>query len=83
MFDLRFKVLDDDFAAIYQPIGKCEIFYAYKKDDYLVYEIIDGLFGQPSPANWDTSDYAVLMRNKSEKILQRLIDEGKIELLED
>ena len=82
MFGKEFEVLEE-FPIIYQPIGKYEIFYVVIKNGILEYEIIDGVFGQPSPANWDTSDYAELMRKKSSNILQKLVDEGKLKLLEE
>ena len=82
MFGKEFEVLEE-FPIIYQPIGKYEIFYVVIKNGILEYEIIDGVFGQPSPANWDTSDYAELMRKKSSDILQKLVDEGKLKLLEE
>lgn len=83
MFGKQFKVLEENMAVVYQPIGKFEIFYAYTKDGMLEYEIIDGLFGQPSPANWDDSPYAERMRNKVSDYLQKMVDEHKIELLEE
>lgn len=82
MFGKEFEVLEE-FPIIFQPIGKYEIFHAVNKNGILEYEIIDGVFGQPSPANWDTSDYAELMRKKSSNILQKLVDEGKLKLLEE
>jgi hypothetical protein len=81
MFGKEFRVLEMPMTVIYQPIGKYEIFYAHEKDGVLEYEIIDGLFGQPSPANWDESEYAQLMREKSSKLLQGMIDKGIIELI--
>ena len=81
MFGKEFRVLEMPMAVVYQPIGKYEIFYAYEKDGMLEYEIIDGLFGQPSPANWDESEYAQLMREKSSKLLQGMLDKGIIELI--
>jgi hypothetical protein len=81
MFGKEFRVLEMPMTVIYQPIGKYEIFYAHEKDGMLEYEIIDGLFGQPSPANWDESEYAQLMREKSSKLLQGMLDKGIIELI--
>lgn len=81
MFGKEFRVLEMPMTVIYQPIGKYEIFYAHEKDGMLEYEILDGLFGQPSPANWDESEYAQLMREKSSKLLQGMIDKGIIELI--
>ncbi len=83
MFGKEFKVLQVPMVVVYQPIGKYEIFYAHEKNGMLEYEILDGLFGQPSPANWDESEYAQLMREKSSKLLQGMLDKGIIELLED
>lgn len=81
MFGKEFRVLEMPMTVIYQPIGKYEIFYAHEKDGMLEYEILDGLFGQPSPANWDESEYAQLMREKSSKLLQGMLDKGIIELI--
>ena len=81
MFGKEFRVLEMPMTVVYQPIGKYEIFYAHEKDGMLEYEIIDGLFGQPSPANWDDSEYAQLMREKSSKLLQGMLDKGIIELI--
>ena len=81
MFGKEFRVLEIPMTVIYQPIGKYEIFYAHEKNGMLEYEILDGLFGQPSPANWDESEYAQLMREKSSKLLQGMLDKGIIELI--
>lgn len=83
MFGKEFKVLQSPMVVVYQPIGKYEIFYAHEKNGMLEYEILDKLFGQPSPANWDDSEYAHLMREKSTKLLEDIIEKGIIELLED
>lgn len=83
MFGKEFKVLQVPMVVVYQPIGKYEIFYAHEKNGMLEYEILDGLFGQPSPANWDESEYAQLMREKSSNLLKGMIEKGIIELLED
>jgi len=83
MFGKEFKVLQLPMVVVYQPIGKYEIFYAREKNGMLEYEILDGLFGQPSPANWDESEYAQLMREKSSNLLKGMIEKGIIELLED
>ena len=82
MFGKEFEVLEE-FPIIYQPIGKYEIFYAVIKNGTLEYEIIDGVFGQPSPANWDESEYAQLMRKKASEILQKMIEANIIKLMED
>ena len=79
MFGKEFRVLEMPMTVVYQPIGKYEIFYAHEKNGMLEYEILDGLFGQPSPANWDKSSYAKLMRSIASDYLQKMIDEGKIE----
>ena len=81
MFGKEFRVLEMPMTVVYQPIGKYEIFYAREKDGMLEYEILDGLFGQPSPANWDESEYAQLMREKSSKLLQGMLDKGVIEII--
>ena len=83
MFGKEFVVLQLPMVVVYQPIGKYEIFYAHEKNGMLEYEILDGLFGQPSPANWDESEYAQLMRKKASKILQRMIEENIIKLMEE
>ena len=83
MFGKEFKVLQLPMIVVYQPIGKYEIFYAHEKNGMLEYEILDGLFCQPSPANWDESEYAQLMREKSSNLLKGMIEKGIIELLED
>lgn len=83
MFGKEFKVLQSPMIVVYQPIGKYEIFYAHEKNGMLEYEILDGLFGHPSPANWDESEYAKLMREKASNLLKGMIEKGIIELLED
>ena len=83
MFGKEFVVLQLPMVVVYQPIGKYEIFYAHEKNGMLEYEILDGLFGQPSSANWDESEYAQLMRKKASKILQRMIEENIIKLMEE
>ena len=83
MFGKKFKVLQLPMVVVYQPIGKYEIFYAHEKNGMLEYEILDGLFGQPSPANWDESEYAQSMRKKATNLLKGMIEKGIIELLED
>ena len=83
MFGKEFKVLKIPMDAIYQSIGKYEVFYAHEKNGMLEYEILDKLFGQPSPANWDKSSYAKLMRSIASDELQKLIDNGIIEISED
>ena len=82
MFGNKFRVIKD-FKPIYKRIGDFEVFYAYEKNGKLEYEILDDLFGQPSPANWDKSSYAKLLRSIVSSDLQRLIDENIIEILED
>lgn len=82
MFGKEFKVVKE-FEPIFKNIGNYEEFYAYEKDGELEYGILDPAFGQPSPANWDKSSYAKLMRSIASDYLQKMIDEGKIELLED
>ena len=83
MFGKEFKVLQLPMVVVYQPIGKYEIFYAHEKNGMLEYEILDDLFGQPSPANWDDSPYAKLMRSIASDELQKLIDNGIIKISED
>lgn len=81
MFGKEFKVLKIPMDAIYQSIGKYEVFYAREKNGILEYEILDKLFGQPSPANWDDSSYAKLMRSIASDELKRLVSEGIIEII--
>ena len=81
MFGKDFKVLQIPMDSIYKAISQYEAFYAYEENGMLEYEILDGLFGQPSPANWDESEYAQLMREKSSKLLQGMLDKGIIELI--
>lgn len=81
MFGKEFKVLKIPMDAIYQSIGKYEVFYAHEKNGILEYEILDKLFGQPSPANWDDSSYAKLMRSIASDELKRLVSEGIIEII--
>ena len=83
MFGKDFKVLQIPMDSIYKAIGKYEVFYAHEKNGILEYEILDKLFGQPSPANWDDSEYAYLMREKSSKLLQKMIEANVIKLMED
>ena len=82
MFGKEFRVAKE-FEPIFLNIGRYEEFYAYEKEGELEYGILDPIFGQPSPANWDKSSYAKLMRSIASDYLQKMIDEGKIELLED
>lgn len=81
MFGKEFKVLKIPMDAIYQSIGKYEVFYAHEKNGILEYEILDKLFGQPSPANWDESSYAKLIRSIASDELKRLVSEGIIEII--
>ena len=81
MFGKDFKVLQIPMDSIYQSIGKYEVFYAHEKNGILEYEILDKLFGQPSPANWDDSSYAKLMRSIASDELKRLVSEGIIEII--
>lgn len=80
MFGKEFKVIKE-FKPIYKKISDYEAFYAYEKDGKFEYEILDDLFGQPSPANWDKSSYAKLMRSIVSDELKRLVSEGIIEII--
>ena len=80
LFGKDFKVVKK-FKSIFKSIGKYEEFYAFEKDGKLEYCILDSLFGQPSPANWDDSLYAGMMRACAEEILQELVDNGNIEII--
>ena len=81
IFGKKFRVIKE-FSSIFIKIGDYEEFYAYEKDGELEYGILDPLFGQPSPANWDESSYAKLMRSIASDYLQTMVNEGKIELLD-
>jgi hypothetical protein len=82
LFGKRFEVIND-IEPIFKRMGNYEEFYAFNKDGELEYEILDPIFGQPSPANWDKSSYAKLMRSIASDFLQEMIDKGNIKLLED
>ena len=82
MFGKNFIVVKE-LKPIYKKIGDFEALYVYEKNGELEYEILDDLFGQPSPANWDESSYAKLMRSIVSDELQKLIDEGVIKISED
>lgn len=84
MFGKDFKILKEiprEFC--YKKIGIDYPEHLYLKDDNgeLDYCIMDDNFGQPSPANHSSSDYAQLMRHKSSEILQTLIDNEYIEVI--
>lgn len=81
LFGKSFKVIKN-FNSIFKKIGRYEEFYAFEKDGELEYCILDSLFGQPSLANWDESEYAKEMRNLSEECLQELLNGGYIEIIE-
>lgn len=81
MFGKEFEVIKE-FKPVFKMIGKYEEFYAYEKDGGLEYGILDNVFGQPSPANWDESEYAQLMRKKASEILQKMIEANVIKLME-
>ena len=81
MFGKDFKVLQIPMVTVYKAISKYEVFYAYEENGMLKYEILDDLFGQPSPANWDDSPYAKLMRSIASDELERLVSEGIIEII--
>ena len=80
LFGLEFRLIKE-FTPIYKKIGDYEAFYAHEKDGKFEYEILDDLFGQPSPANWDDSSYAKLMRSIASDELKRLVSEGIIEII--
>ena len=82
MFGSEFKIIKE-FKPVFKMIGKYEEFYAYEKDDKFEYGILDSVFGQPSPANWDESEYAQLMRKKASEILQKMIEENIMKLIEE
>ena len=80
LFGLEFRLIKE-FKPIYKKIGNYEAFYAHEKDGKFEYEILDDLFGQPSPANWDDSSYAKLIRSIASDELKRLVSEGIIEII--
>lgn len=80
LFGKDFKVIKD-FKPIFLKIGKFEEFYAHIVDGKLEYEILDSLFGQPSPSNWDEGEYSQKRREKASRILQYLLDNRYIELM--
>lgn len=82
MFEKRFEVIRS-FGSIYKRIGKYEYAYIYEQDGYVEFEIVDDLFGQPSPANWDHSKYAQELRNKVSEELEYLVKTEIIKILED
>lgn len=82
MFGSEFKIIKE-FKPVFKMIGKYEEFYAYEKDGKFEYGILDSVFGQPSPANWDESEYAQLMRKKASEILQKMIEENIMKLIEE
>lgn len=81
MFGKDFEVIKE-FKPVFKMIGKYEEFYAYEKDGEFEYGILDSAFGQPSPANWDESEYAQSMRKKASEILQKMIEANVIKLME-
>ena len=82
MFGKKFKVLKD-MPNIYEKVGDNypEYLWVYSERGMLKYEIIDDNFGRPSPANYHNGEYAKKLRKRSSDILQKLINEGYIELL--
>lgn len=81
MFGKDFKVLQIPMDTVYTAISIYEAFYAYEENGMLKYEILDDLFGQPSPSNWDDSPYAKMMRAIASDELERLVSEGIIEII--
>ena len=82
MFGKKFKVLKD-MPNKYEKVGDNypEYLWVYSERGMLKYEIIDDNFGQPSPANYHNGEYAKKLRKRSSDILQKLINEGYIELI--
>ena len=82
MFGKEFKVLKE-LPRIFEKVGYNypEYFWARDKDGLLRYYIIDDNFGYPSLANTDNGDYAKKLRRRSSDILQKLLNEGYIELI--
>lgn len=82
LYDKEFKVLKELPKLIFEKVGDNypEYFVAYEEDNELTFYIIDDNFGQPSPANWCNTPYAIKLRERSSKILQRLLNEGYIQI---
>lgn len=80
LFGKKFKVLKE-LPEVYHLVGDGypEYFYAKEHDGNLLYVIIDDNFGQPSPANYDDSPYAIKLRTRSEEILRELEAKGYIQ----
>ena len=84
MFGKEFRVLKK-LPKIFKKVGDNydEYFWAYEENGLLEYCIMDDNFGQPSPANFDSGRYAKKLRNRSGKILKKLVDEKYIEIIND
>ena len=82
LFGKKFQVLEK-LPNIFEKVGDNypEYFFAYEKDELLEYCIIDDNFGQPSPANTHSGEYAKKLRNRSSDILKDLINKGYIKLI--
>lgn len=82
MFGKKFKVTKE-FNPIYEKVGDNypEYFWAYEEDGVLEYYIMDDMFGMPSPANSNDSTYSIKLRDRSSKILDRLMKEGYIKIV--
>ena len=80
MFGKEFKVLKK-LPGIFHKVGDNypEYFWAYEKNGELEYCIMDDMFCQPSPANTHNGEYAKKLRERSNKILKELLEEGYIE----
>ena len=79
LFGKRFRVIRE-FPKVFRLIGDGypEYFIAYEEDGKLVYDIVDVNFGQPSPAKFEDSPYAIKLKTRSEEILRELEREGYI-----
>lgn len=82
MFGKEFKVLKE-LPRIYKKVGDNydEYFWAYEENGLLEYCIMDDNFCQPSLANFSNTEYAKKLRNRSDKILKKLVDEKYIEII--
>ena len=79
----QFTVLKPlDNIVVHVGESYAEYFIAYEKNKELFFYIVDDNFGYPSPSNFMNTPYAKRLRDKCEKILQDLLDEGYIKIKE-
>lgn len=82
LFGKEFKVLKE-LPIIFKKVGDKypEYFLAYEENGLLEYYIMDDIFGQQSPSNWDEGEYSQKIRKKASRVLQYLLDNGYIEFI--